>query len=40
MFIMTFRMLRGAQEMKNTIDVVPRIKLVFFLLFIFLKAEG
>ena len=35
---MTFRMLRGAQEIKNTIDVAARIKFVLFLLFIFLRA--
>ena len=38
-FMMTLRMLRGAQETKNTIDIVVRIKFVLFLLFIFLRAE-
>ena len=36
--MMMVRMFRGAQEIKNMIDVVPRIKLVFFLLFIFVMA--
>ena len=36
--IITLRMLRGAQETKNTMDIVVRMQLVLFLLFIFLRA--